>query len=166
MPSGRQATLIVWFVGMSVLIGLTVWYGADHVGSAMISAGWATVLVVIARVAAVGEQQAAEYTEHCRNHEQGEGGEHFRRAGAADGPERRRDEEAAAAQDDGDRTERYGDLGPRNAGVSGPATDDRNGSHERDEGEILEQQHRESVPARWGAELVVLGQHGQDDRGR
>ena len=33
MPSGKQATLIVWFVGMSVLIGLTVWYGADHVGA-------------------------------------------------------------------------------------------------------------------------------------
>lgn len=53
MPSGRQATLIVWFVGMSVLIGLTLWHGAGHVGSAMISAGWASVLVVIARVVAV-----------------------------------------------------------------------------------------------------------------
>ena len=53
MPSGKQATLIVWFVGMSVLIGLTVWYGADHVGTAIVSAGWASVLVVIARVAAV-----------------------------------------------------------------------------------------------------------------
>src|SRR3954453_4544770 len=53
MPSGRQATLIVWFVGMSVLIGLTLWYGADHVGAAMISAGWAAVAVVIARIAAV-----------------------------------------------------------------------------------------------------------------
>ncbi len=53
MPSGRLATLIVWFVGMSVLIGLTLWHGADHVGTAMISAGWASVLVVAARVAAV-----------------------------------------------------------------------------------------------------------------
>ena len=53
MPSGRQATLIVWFIGMSVLIGLTVWYGADHVGHAVVSAGWASVLVVIARVVAV-----------------------------------------------------------------------------------------------------------------
>jgi putative membrane protein len=53
MPSGKQATLIVWFVGMAVLIGLTVWYGADHVGSAIVSAGWASVLVVIARVGAV-----------------------------------------------------------------------------------------------------------------
>src|SRR6266581_1117133 len=48
MPSGKQATLIVWFVGMSVLIGLTLWYGADHVGAAMISAGWATAAVAIA----------------------------------------------------------------------------------------------------------------------
>jgi putative membrane protein len=54
MPSGRQATLIVWFIGMSVLIGLTVWYGADHVGQAMLSAGWACVLVVLARIVAVG----------------------------------------------------------------------------------------------------------------
>jgi putative membrane protein len=53
MPSGRQATLIVWFTGMSVLVGLTVWYGADHVGEAVVSAGWASALVVIARVVAV-----------------------------------------------------------------------------------------------------------------
>src|SRR3954471_23652463 len=53
MPSGKQATLIVWFIGMSLLIGLTVWYGADHVGTAMLSAGWASVLVVIARLVAV-----------------------------------------------------------------------------------------------------------------
>src|SRR4051794_10371854 len=53
MPSGRQATLIVWFVGMSVLIGLTLWYGADHVGAAMVSTGWAAIAVVVARIAAV-----------------------------------------------------------------------------------------------------------------
>ena len=53
MLSGRQATLIVWFVGMSVLIGLTVWYGADHVGQAMWSAGGASVLVVLIRIGAV-----------------------------------------------------------------------------------------------------------------
>ena len=33
MLSGKKATLIVWFVGMAVLIGLTVWHGADPVGS-------------------------------------------------------------------------------------------------------------------------------------
>ena len=53
MLSGKQTTLIVWLIGMSVLVALTVWYGADHVGQAMVSAGWATVLVVLARVAAV-----------------------------------------------------------------------------------------------------------------
>jgi len=53
MPSARQATLIVWFAGMSVLIGLTVWYGADHVGEAIVSAGWAALLVVVVRAAAV-----------------------------------------------------------------------------------------------------------------
>ena len=54
MPSGKQATLIIWLVGMSVLIGLTIWYGADHVGSAMVSAGWACLWVVLARIVAVG----------------------------------------------------------------------------------------------------------------
>src|ERR1700760_2428187 len=53
MPSGKQATLIVWFVGMSVLIGLTLWYGADDVGADMVKAGWAAVAVVIARIVAV-----------------------------------------------------------------------------------------------------------------
>jgi putative membrane protein len=53
MPSGKQATLIVWFVGMSVLVGLTIWYGADHVGAAMVSVGWTCVLVVLTRVVAV-----------------------------------------------------------------------------------------------------------------
>src|ERR1051325_3179968 len=53
MPSARQATLIVWFAGMSVLVGLTVWYGADHVGQAIVSAGWAALLVVAVRAAAV-----------------------------------------------------------------------------------------------------------------
>ena len=53
MKSGSQATLIVGFVGMFVLIGLTVWHGADHVGDAMVSAGWASVLVLLARGVAV-----------------------------------------------------------------------------------------------------------------
>ena len=53
MPSGKQATLIIWSLGVSVLIGLTVWHGADHVGDAMVSAGWASVLVVLARGVAV-----------------------------------------------------------------------------------------------------------------
>jgi hypothetical protein len=53
MLSGKQATLIVWFVGMAVLVGLTVWYGADNVGQAILGTGWAAVLVVIARVVAL-----------------------------------------------------------------------------------------------------------------
>ena len=43
VATGRQATLIVWFAGMAVLVGLTVWYGADHVGEAIVSAGWAAL---------------------------------------------------------------------------------------------------------------------------
>jgi hypothetical protein len=38
MPSGKQTTLIVWFVGMSVLTGLVAWHGDADVGSAMVSA--------------------------------------------------------------------------------------------------------------------------------
>jgi putative membrane protein len=53
MPFGKPATLIVCFLGMSVLIGLTVWYGADLVARAIVSAGWATLLVVVARIIAV-----------------------------------------------------------------------------------------------------------------
>src|SRR5882672_9692891 len=53
MPSARKATLIVWFTGMLVLVGLTVWYGADHVGGAIVSAGWAALWVVAVRAAAV-----------------------------------------------------------------------------------------------------------------
>ena len=54
MPIGKQVTLSFWFVGLAVLVGLTVWSGAEQVGLAIVSAGWATVLVVIARVIAVG----------------------------------------------------------------------------------------------------------------
>jgi putative membrane protein len=53
MSSAKQATLIVWFTGMLVLVGLTLWYGADHVGEAIVSAGWAALLVVFVRAAAV-----------------------------------------------------------------------------------------------------------------
>lgn len=53
MSSAKQTTLIVWFLGMSVLVGLTVWSGADLVGQAIVSAGWANVLVVLARIVAV-----------------------------------------------------------------------------------------------------------------
>jgi putative membrane protein len=55
MPSGKGATLIVWFVGLIVLAGLTVWYGAEQVGEAVVSAGWAVPLVVLIRLVSVGE---------------------------------------------------------------------------------------------------------------
>jgi putative membrane protein len=54
MPTGRQATLIVWFVGLSTLIGLTVWSGAGQVAQAIVTAGWAAALVVLVRFASVG----------------------------------------------------------------------------------------------------------------
>ncbi len=47
MAAAKRVTLIVWFVGMGVLIGLTVWSGAGLVGHAIISAGWATALVIL-----------------------------------------------------------------------------------------------------------------------
>ena len=55
MPVGKQVTLIAGFIGLSVLIGLTVWYGVDLVAGAIVSAGWATLLVVLARMIAVAE---------------------------------------------------------------------------------------------------------------
>jgi putative membrane protein len=53
MPSGKQATLVIWCLGVSVLIGLTLWYGAGQVGQAMVSTGWAAVLVMLIRMVAV-----------------------------------------------------------------------------------------------------------------
>jgi putative membrane protein len=53
MRFGKHVTLVVWLTGMSVLVGLTVWSGADQVGHAIVSAGLATGLVVIARIVAV-----------------------------------------------------------------------------------------------------------------
>jgi putative membrane protein len=53
MPPGKRVTLIVWLIGVSMLIGLTVWYGANEVGQAIIGAGWATALVVLVRLTGV-----------------------------------------------------------------------------------------------------------------
>jgi putative membrane protein len=53
MPSAKLVTLIVGFVGMGVLIGLTLWSGADLVGQAIVGAGWSTLFVVIARIGGV-----------------------------------------------------------------------------------------------------------------
>ena len=58
MPIGRRVTLVVWSIGVAVLVGLTVWYGADLVGQAMLSAGWATLLVLVIRIVAVSAEGA------------------------------------------------------------------------------------------------------------
>jgi putative membrane protein len=53
MPSGKHATAIVWLTGVSVLVGLTVWYGVDLVAQAILNTGWAVLAVLGARVLAV-----------------------------------------------------------------------------------------------------------------
>jgi putative membrane protein len=58
MPLARLVTLLVWSAGVAVLVGLTVWYGADLVGQAMLSAGWATLLVLMIRIVAVSAEGA------------------------------------------------------------------------------------------------------------
>ena len=50
MSAGRRATLIVWFVGLAVLVGLTVWYGAGQVGRAVVDAGKVRRLAVTSAV--------------------------------------------------------------------------------------------------------------------
>jgi putative membrane protein len=55
MPTARQVTLIVWLIGALVVVALTVWFGAGLVGQAIVSAGWATAIVVVVRaVSAAG----------------------------------------------------------------------------------------------------------------
>jgi putative membrane protein len=54
MPLGKLVTLTVWFVGMGVLIGLTIWSGADLVAQAIVSSGWAIALVVVVRTVGIG----------------------------------------------------------------------------------------------------------------
>jgi putative membrane protein len=53
MAIGNRIGLIVWFIGIAALVGLTVYAGADLVGQAVISAGRGTVFVIIARIVAV-----------------------------------------------------------------------------------------------------------------
>jgi putative membrane protein len=53
MPSGKHVTLLIWLLGLAVLVGLTVWYGADLVVRAIIDSGWAVLLVIVARIVAV-----------------------------------------------------------------------------------------------------------------
>jgi putative membrane protein len=53
MPFGKHATLLIWFIGITVLVGLTIWSGAGLVGQAIVSTGWATALVVMIRMTGV-----------------------------------------------------------------------------------------------------------------
>jgi putative membrane protein len=53
MSFGKHVTLLIWLLGLTVLVGLTVWYGADLVVRAIIDSGWAVLLVIVARVVAV-----------------------------------------------------------------------------------------------------------------
>jgi putative membrane protein len=53
MRSAKLVTLIIWFVGIGVLIGLTIWSGADLVGHAIVNAGWAVAFVVLIRIASL-----------------------------------------------------------------------------------------------------------------
>jgi putative membrane protein len=53
MQFGKQVTLSIWLLGLTVLVGLTVWSGVDQVGHAIVSTGWAALLVVLARIVAV-----------------------------------------------------------------------------------------------------------------
>ena len=53
MPSAKQVSVIIGLIGVGVLVGLTVRSGADLVGHAIIDAGWATVVVVVVRMASV-----------------------------------------------------------------------------------------------------------------
>src|SRR5262245_3194738 len=53
MAFGKRVTLLVWLLGLAVLVGLTIWYGADLVVRAIIDSGWAVLLVIVARVVAV-----------------------------------------------------------------------------------------------------------------
>ncbi|MBI1869118.1 MAG: flippase-like domain-containing protein [Methylocystis sp.] len=53
MAIGKRFTLILWFIGIAAFVGLTVWAGAGLVGQAVVSVGWGTFLVVLARAVAV-----------------------------------------------------------------------------------------------------------------
>jgi putative membrane protein len=53
MLSSKPVSLAVWCLGLAVLVGLTLWSGAAQVGEAIVSAGWAALLVLAARLVAV-----------------------------------------------------------------------------------------------------------------
>ena len=97
--------------------------------------------------------------------EQRDGGEDLRRLRAADGAEQRPHQEAAADQDDGDRDRRACHVVPGDVVGQSVARQQRHQRDQRNEGEVLEQQHGERVAAGAAGEQVALGQHRQHDRG-
>ena len=79
--------------------------------------------------------------------EQRDGCKDLRRLGATDGPKQRPHEETAADQDDRDRDRRTCDVVPGHMIGNTVAGEQRNQRDQRDEGKILEQQHRKGVAA-------------------
>ena len=53
MQRVKHAGLVAWLLGLSAVIGLTVWSGVDAVGHAVASVGFGVVFVVLARAVAV-----------------------------------------------------------------------------------------------------------------
>jgi putative membrane protein len=49
----KQAGLVAWLIGISAIIGLTIWSGLDAVAHAVVSVGWGILLVVLARTVTV-----------------------------------------------------------------------------------------------------------------
>lgn len=72
-----------------------------------------------------------------------------------------------ADDDDGDGgSDGAGDVLPGNGLCHRAAGEQRHGGDQRDEGKVLEQQHREGVAAGMRGKQVALGQHGEHDCGR
>ncbi len=108
-----------------------------------------------------GEQRGAG------DDEQSGGGEQFRGTGAADGAEQRLHQEAAAGQDQQDRGDAFAHLEPgQRAGHRVAAGQQRHQRDQRNERQILEQQHGEGVAAGGGGQQISLPQQRQHDGGR
>ena len=92
-------------------------------------------------------------------------GEHLRRLRPADRAEQRAQQEAPADQDHRDRRHRARHVAPRHMIRQRRARQQRHQCHQRNERQVLEQQHREAVAAGTAGQQLALGQHGQHDRG-
>ena len=112
-------------------------------------------------------RKPGEVRDICRtdHDQQRRGVEQLRRAGSADRSDQRRDCEAPADKNDRDRGRRSGHVVPRDVVGQGVLRQQWHESHQRDERQILEQQHREPVAAGSALQHVRLGQHRQHDRG-